>query len=134
MMRRLILAAALALAAVAGVPPGADASTDDLGTYGARSWGAAVVDIDIVAGGQRISYWLDDIDPPADGYCVRLYVYVLAGQPNAGWRHLATSCGPPTQAVLNITATPGYGNIDATVRVVRGTWGGSYFSIFNSMV
>lgn len=134
MIRRcLALAAALAVGAALAPSP-ADAAISDGGTYGSRSWGAARVDIDLVSGGQWIGWWLDDIDPPADGYCVRLYVEVLAPDPDAGWRLLATSCGPAVSGAANMLTAPGFGPIGPTVRVVRGWWGGTNFSLFNSMV
>lgn len=131
-MRRLLVVAVLALAVL--TPARAEASTADGGTYGSRSWGAAGVDIDLVSGGQWIGWWLDDIDPPADGYCVRLWVQVLAGQPNAGWRLLATSCGPAVSGAANMLTTPGFGSISPTVRVTRGGFSGTSFDLFNSMV
>lgn len=134
MSRRLALAVVLA-AAAALVPAPADAAVSDTGTCKSATWGQACVDIDLYGGQQRIDWWLDDIDPPADGYCVRLYVQVLQPDPDAGWRHLATSCGPPAQGSLNMLTQPGYGPIGDTVRVIRGTWPGvNWFSVSNSMV
>lgn len=134
MICRLVLAAVLAVGA-ALVPARADAGISDTGTCKSASWGSACVDIDLTGGGQWISWWLDDIDPPADGYCVRLWVQVLQPDPDAGWRAVAVSCGAPVSGSANMLTQPGYGPISDTVRVTRGNWpGANYFSLFNSMV
>lgn len=134
MIRRLALAVVLA-AGAALAPTPADAAISDTGTYSAASWGAASVDIDSAGGGQWIAWWLDDIDPPSDGYCVRLYVQVLQPDPDAGWRALATSCGPAVSGSADMLTQPGYGPISPTVKVIRGNWPGNrYFTLYNSTV
>lgn len=105
---RVAFAAALFTGILATPAP----ASADVKTCSSTSWGAGCIDIDVVAGGQRVEWEVDDRADGAPcvymwGRRVRSNLFILLG----------LSCGPVASGTRNYNAT----TIAGTVRVTQGS-------------